>query len=268
MFKFPLRIPQNREVSITQPFHSLDLAPYYISLGFPAYHDAIDVAVGNGLETFGTPFVCPFTIANLVSFDDTGVAGTGKADRVQVKHTEPDGTTYILGGLHFSELKKQDTYAEGDIIGYIGNTGAVQPTPSPSFPYAGSHIHITCIVNGVVVDPLIHFDKTNPYRGADTGAAHDNTIFGPAPDETPQKFARSLFFGVNGVDVALLQDTLRQDGEFPVSQASTGHFGPITQKAVGDYQIKHGILTSITDDGYGICGPKTRALLNLPQQTH
>lgn len=90
-----------------------------------------------------------------------------------------------------------------------------------------------------------------------------NFKFQEAPAQKPiHTFAADLQLNDQSDEVKALQDCLRFDGEFPTNADSTGFYGPITQKAVGDYQIKHGVLTAPTDPGYGRCGPKTRAALN------
>ena len=75
-------------------------------------------------------------------------------------------------------------------------------------------------------------------------------------------FNKDLQLGMTDPDVTKLQDALKFDGVFPLAVQSTGYYGPITKKAVGDYQIKHGVLAAPTDPGYGRCGPMTRKALN------
>lgn len=76
-------------------------------------------------------------------------------------------------------------------------------------------------------------------------------------------FTVELEFGMTSLEVKALQDCLKYDGEFPLNADSTGYFGAITKKAVGDYQLKHGILTNTTGPGYGRVGPVTMADLNI-----
>jgi hypothetical protein len=82
----------------------------------------------------------------------------------------------------------------------------------------------------------------------------------PKPKHT---FNVDLGLNDQGPEVKALQDCLKWDGVFPTNADSTGFYGAITQKAVGDYQIKHGVVSAKTDAGYGRCGPKTRATLNV-----
>lgn len=62
-------------------------------------------------------------------------------------------------------------------------------------------------------------------------------------------------------DVIALQDILKYEGLFPKNIESTGYFGSITRDAVGDFQVKHGVVAP-GGEGYGRVGPRTRAKLN------
>ena len=173
MYKFPLKIPPNRSVLITQGFKSTMMLDFYRERGWKMIsHEAVDVACGTAVETYGTPVVCPFPHAQLHAFEFDKALG-GKGSRFQVRFIDEFGTELIMGGLHCSELVKKSMYYEGDVIGYIGNNGSVLPAPSIGNPYAGSHLHLSLIVNGTPDDPLKYFDVKNPYRGPDTGHAKD-----------------------------------------------------------------------------------------------
>ncbi len=180
MFPFPLRIPDRKKITVTQGFKSQELIDEYKKAGYNMqFHDAVDIATGQLKDTHGTPFVCPFPVAECIYFDDSGETGTQKADRLQVKYIEK-GIEYILGGLHFSKMIKKDNYVKGETMAYLGNSGFVLPAPTKESPLNGSHLHMTLRVNGVVVDPLLYFDINNPFRGEDTGDDFDvNELTGP-----------------------------------------------------------------------------------------
>ena len=80
---------------------------------------------------------------------------------------------------------------------------------------------------------------------------------------TPTTFAitRTLFLGVRGDDVTALQRFLISQGL--LYSSATGYFGLLTQAAVQSFQAQHGIVSSgkPATTGYGVVGPKTRALL-------
>ena len=49
-----------------------------------------------------------------------------------------------------------DFVKQGQVIGYVGNTGNCQPRPTPSNPYAGTHLHFSVFLwpSGTVVNPF------------------------------------------------------------------------------------------------------------------
>jgi hypothetical protein len=67
-------------------------------------------------------------------------------------------------------------------------------------------------------------------------------------------FAMTLRLGSKGSDVSELQKRLTSEGEY--SGSITGFFGPLTEEAVTNFQIAHGIQPT------GVFGPLTRAALN------
>jgi peptidoglycan hydrolase-like protein with peptidoglycan-binding domain len=80
-------------------------------------------------------------------------------------------------------------------------------------------------------------------------------------NQIPNLFAQPLGYGSNNQQVVLLQNTLKNLGFFPKSIGSNGNFGPITLKAVQDFQVYYNIAQSGVA-GYGQVGPKTRQELN------
>jgi len=78
---------------------------------------------------------------------------------------------------------------------------------------------------------------------------------------TREVFLRTLFIGMSGVDVRLLQEFLAKDPKLYPEGLITGFFGPLTDQAVGRLQVKYGILPE-GDPVLGYVGPKTRAKLN------
>lgn len=64
-----------------------------------------------------------------------------------------------------------------------------------------------------------------------------------------------LKLGSRGEEVTALQQMLKDAGFFPKSQATTQYFGPITEKALKEYQAARGLKTD------GIYGPTTNNVL-------
>jgi hypothetical protein len=85
----------------------------------------------------------------------------------------------------------------------------------------------------------------------------------PTTPSTIGPFNETLSFGMRN-------DEVRQLQEFLVSQGSdiypeglvTGYFGDMTLRAVRRFQMTHEIVSSESDGGYGIVGPRTRAKIN------
>lgn len=70
------------------------------------------------------------------------------------------------------------------------------------------------------------------------------------------QFTRRMSVGSRGEEVKALQEKLKVLKFFPADLAPTSYFGPITEKAVMEFQKSRGI------EPIGIVGPKTRAELN------
>ncbi len=68
------------------------------------------------------------------------------------------------------------------------------------------------------------------------------------------KLTRDLKVGSQGDDVRKLQDLLAQDPSTGFTASSTGHFGPMTLKAMMKFQMNNAISSQAT----GAVGPLTR----------
>ncbi len=71
--------------------------------------------------------------------------------------------------------------------------------------------------------------------------------------------------GKRNADIVKLQQLLIQEELLTVYP--TGFFGPLTEKALIAFQLKHGIIHSPNQSGAGTLGPKTRQTLNTFLQT-
>jgi hypothetical protein len=78
---------------------------------------------------------------------------------------------------------------------------------------------------------------------------------------TIRVFSKALYLGVRDDQVAKLQTFLAKQNLYP-SNLITGFFWKNTYNAVGQFQIKYGIVASPNSIGYGVVGPKTRTKLN------
>jgi len=69
-----------------------------------------------------------------------------------------------------------------------------------------------------------------------------------------------LKYGSRGPEVTKLQQMLKDAGFFPKSQSTTEYFGPITEKALKEYQASKGLTVD------GIFGPQSNNVLKNNQQ--
>jgi peptidoglycan hydrolase-like protein with peptidoglycan-binding domain len=75
-------------------------------------------------------------------------------------------------------------------------------------------------------------------------------------------FSRSLSRGVSGSDVQALQSFLVSRNLLSADSVS-GYFGPLTERAVQNWQSSAGIVSSgNASTGFGVLGPRTRAALS------
>jgi hypothetical protein len=99
--------------------------------------------------------------------------------------------------------------------------------------------------------------KTQSATGVESWASAPGTI--PASAYVCPSFTRTLQRGSEGSDVTELQKILAS-GKFLTAEP-TGYFGGLTEKGLGDFQVKSKLLpaTAKIADGLGVFGPKTRA---------
>jgi len=279
--KFPIRIPDGWNLSITQGFH--ESAPTNISQALAIQtvdHIGLDVVCGTGIQTFGSACIWPFPFPGIVwdSQAETPIAELIPAHaHAQIDGIDPaTGILYSIVYLHLSAVtntkdaleNKVITYHQGDVIGYIGNSGAVVPLPNAQHPFDGSHLHLGLGIkkpgdlNATMVDPSLYFDITNPFRGPDD-ASRDQAVIDWAKANNPQispVFTKDLYAGLTDPDVKTLQQYLNNHG-FAVATTGPGsvgeetfYFGALTQNAVKKWQAANKISPAA-----GYFGPLSRA---------
>lgn len=247
LYKFPIRIPEGKRLTLSQPFRSKTPVDLSKALSIETTdHNGVDITCGTNEQTWGTECIWPFPWMGIVYGSVVNATFGATMAHAQIDTTDPEtGVEYSLIYLHLSSVKqtkapfdtKQLTYSEGDIIGKIGNNGSVTPHPTLARPLDGSHLHLGLGVkkpgelNYTMVNPLLYFDINDPYR-------------------TQFKFNKNLWLGMNNDDVKELQKRL---GVFP----QTGFFGTITSKKVVEYQKANNITPAV-----GFVGSITRSKLN------
>lgn len=145
---------------------------WYIANGLNiSYHNGTDFVIGDSIQTYGTKLVCPFPQSYL-SQKWWDIPMSSKGNGIQISWEE--GTDrYNVRFWHCSEIVTKLSYKEGEVIGYIGNSGLVKPAPAPQSPFAGAHLHLMVYKNGVLIDPLEIFDKDQWFLSDDTGLEKD-----------------------------------------------------------------------------------------------
>jgi peptidoglycan hydrolase-like protein with peptidoglycan-binding domain len=107
------------------------------------------------------------------------------------------------------------------------------------------------------------------FVGPKTRAKLQEVFGGASSDITPLSatssasisFSVNLGFGMTSSDVYRLQQLLATDSEIYPEGIVSGYFGHKTREAVERFQLKHGVVSSNNEVGYGFVGPKTRAKL-------
>lgn len=186
----------------------------------PSYYKTIGLKGHNGWD-FGTPIGSPIYathdgVVNFAGIDPT-LSNTVTIDSV-------DGLFRTFYG-HLSSycVTGGQSVKQGEQIGLSGNSGRYTTGPHLHF---GLH-HIS---NYSDVDP------NNGWNGACDPAPYFYGI------------TRNLYLGCSGEDVLMLQTLLKSK--------VTGYYGPMTVKAVMQFQKDNGISQ------LGIVGPATRTAIN------
>lgn len=67
-----------------------------------------------------------------------------------------DGTMTLYGHMQpgSRRVSPGQSVSQGQVIGVVGNTGNVQPRPTPSSPLNGTHLHFEVLVGGRPVNPM------------------------------------------------------------------------------------------------------------------
>src|SRR3989338_11354880 len=83
-------------------------------------------------------------------------------------------------------------------------------------------------------------------------------------------FNQDLEKGMKNDDIRRLQEFLATNPEVSPEALVTGYYGDKTEEAVKRFQLKHGVIQALGDDGAGRVGPKTRQMLqkifcNVPE---
>jgi|LakMenEpi03Aug12_release.lakeMendotaPanAssembly.Ray.scaffolds.fasta_scaffold249824_3 hypothetical protein len=198
--KFKLPIQCLFKPTITQPYGDKRFLDFYHKMGVMIpFHNGTDLGIGSSKDTFGTPLICPFPIAttSVVTFNG---ALSSKGNGVRIIYQIDDSTRLEMILWHMSDIKVKQgqILKEGDLIGYIGNSGLNGSRTSGAWeatngdkndPWKGAHVHIGMFVsklvsgnwviqdiqNGVegAIDPMIYLDANSWFKGDHTADSND-----------------------------------------------------------------------------------------------
>ena len=123
---------------------------YVLTGGFSRYHNALDIASGNGSNIYAANSGVVVTVKGGCIVGNLGCNGRG-GNYIVIKHNT---NNYYTVYMHLKDIKVslgQDV-SGGQVIGTMGNTGNVYPVPRGSNSTVGKHLHF-CLYIG------------EPYRG-------------------------------------------------------------------------------------------------------
>ena len=132
---------------------------YTITQNYGGSHYAMDIAVW-----YGDPILAVKSGTVIYAYDEGDVskdnANWTYGTFVVIEHE--GGVRSVYAHLKSRTVRAGDKVKGGQVIGYSGNTGRVNPAPTASNPLAGTHLHFEIRVkkNGVYV-------KTDPNKYID-----------------------------------------------------------------------------------------------------
>ncbi len=220
--------------------------------------------------------------------------GKGETEGNYVYTANPGGETFAY--MHLDDvadgIKAGTELEEGDLIGYVGNTGNASGGPAhlhfeiressrkhtDPFPRLEREFTLTERIDAI---ERILEDADDEEEEAEMLVRTQRGLFilaGAQKVKLPKSiteamedagivatgnatFVRDLTLGSTGNDVTALQALLITKDSGPATDAlakagATGYFGPITQKALAEYQAEEGIIPAA-----GYFGPLTRAMI-------
>lgn len=222
----------------------------------------------------------------------TGVGNGSSAGRY-VYTANPGGERFAYMHLDTVAVRAGDVLEPGDLIGTVGNTGnASGGAPHLHFeirennrrvtdPYPRLMREFTTEERGRALAKIVQYANDEEAEALRVATSYRSVLLAAraAGVEFPREledvlgpvlptatfvagavpFTRDLTLGSTGPDVASLQSFLIAENAGLAAQAlleagATGYFGPITQRALSEYQARAGIVPAA-----GYFGPITRA---------
>ncbi len=225
-------------------------------------------AIIGGTATLGKNTILLTSIASAsVNFTDLA-NGNYQITGGPLKNAATDGTD--IG----ANINLVNQFTSGVISGRPGNGSYVPPIssippalvslPIPAIPVIAPAIPVVVTPqNPVLTTPNTSAPTTGAGLGAGAGSNgnSENPTKTLVPPVKVPKISRNLTVGSRGNDVKSLQIFLVKENKGPIakslaSRGTTSYFGPLTKKALAEYQAKVGI-----NPATGNLGPLTREYL-------
>ncbi len=215
-------------------------------------------------------------VISVTASDDMAVSGvqfkvdginTGSEDIVAPYSVTWDSTA-VADGTHTAMAVARDpsgNYSTSTISFTVANT---PPAPSTPPPAPGSQTAVSVPSMSYAELRTIFGDRA--VRTSENTATNQSSTVSSRQEllALPQIISAASE-GVRMPEILVIQKVLNSDPATRVSQSGPGSpgretnlYGPATRAAVQRFQIRHGIVKSPRDLGYGVVGPKTRAKMN------
>ena len=144
----PIRRHSGLGLRVTQRYGDKSNLAFYTlhGIGIP-YHQGTDLTLGlDPKQAYGSELIA-MTDGKVVKVQyDTPLSRKGNGITIQTPLRIYNGEEYQSYWLfwHCSKIVKAvgNEVKKGEIVAYLGNSGAVFPSPTPAEPYAGTHCHI------------------------------------------------------------------------------------------------------------------------------
>jgi len=235
-------------------------AKFYTKYGIPS--PAYSVTVLWKDQTVVTPVTEPEVIVTPVVVTSTTPVGTSTIEVAPVTET---GGFKVCAPASFDEALR---------VGALGgNVEKLQYVLKQQGFFKGN---ITGIFGVTTEAAVINFQKAKGIKPA-SGRVEAKTVkaltalkicqvfepvIKPKMETKCAKFDKYLYQGISGDQVKRVQDILRYFGYY--TDKVTGYYGPVTRKAVSDFQSDAGLLEKMKNPKLdkGRVGPETRKFLN------
>lgn len=188
----PIKRHSGLGVRISQKFGDKSNIAFYVSNGIAIpYHNGTDYVLGlDPRQSYGSelPALADGVVVKIQY--DTPLSTKGNGITVQTPIRTWNGEEYqsYYTHWHCSKIVKAvgDQVKKGETVAYLGNSGAVFPSPTPENPYNGTHDHVMCWCYKRVGDTWVLLNKENGVGGAHDPMDHmldlyNDALFGNSP---------------------------------------------------------------------------------------